>query len=85
MKNMKLSSNQSGVIYHNARFLDLTYTQEYLLQRVPYIDVLPSEASDLIGDILEYIKSDNDKAKDALRKNIVTIIDKYKVELEKIA
>lgn len=81
---IKLSDKQANVIYHNARFLDLTSHEEYLLNRVAHIELLPSEASDVIGNIIEYIKSDNEKAKDALRNDIREIIVKYKSQLEQI-
>ena len=81
-----MSNNQARVLEYNARYLGLSYTEEQLLYRLPFIDILPEECSNVVADILEYMRrpSDDHTGRETIRGRIYDLIQRYKDELKTI-
>lgn len=82
----KLSDKQGKFVEYNARSLDLSYEEENLLLRTPFIEMSAAECETLVDSMWEYARRapHDHETKNFIRASIHDIIMAHKEELSKI-
>ena len=80
----RLSQKQSTVLERNFHFLGLSYGDQQVMVRLPFVDMLPEECSHIVGLVFDYMRTDDEKEKDKFRDGMKVIINKYRSDANKI-
>jgi hypothetical protein len=80
----RLSTKQSNLIYHNARYLDLSPDDERALNRLSYVDMDRADIMTLIDAVWGFIRGKTEGERWGWGNEIKSVIEHYKEQTKAI-